>query len=142
MPIGIWTDVRAGCDIQRARKMAEAWKCDFVLFNDRLIPVHDNDWELEKCPVVSKAFLVRPRVGVDMTRYEDDAKGGWKNVEIRGCQCCGTNVEEVNSRDEFAKAALLGLISTVRVNLTEAQVQDIADGAYLFADAMLRARTK
>lgn len=43
-------------------------------------------------------------------------------------------------RDGFARAALTGMLSVVRVNLTQADIDEISSSSYLFADAMLKAR--
>lgn len=50
--------------------------------------------------------------------------------------------EEVECRDDFARAALTGMLSVVRVNLSDSDVRKIAEAAYQLADAMLEARQK
>lgn len=44
---------------ERAIRKALESNCDFVLFNDRLIPTKDQEWVQMDCPVVLKSFLLR-----------------------------------------------------------------------------------
>ena len=57
--VSIFIDVKGGCRQENAIEQARLAGCQFVNFNNRLIPVTDTDWDNIFCPFVRRYFLIR-----------------------------------------------------------------------------------